>query len=69
MSDTEENKEQSAAVITEDAIIEIDVFVDSDDSVVYVKFSNFEELEDAESYADYLVENLPLMLFQSRTMH
>jgi hypothetical protein len=69
MSDTEENKEQSAAVITEDAIIEIDVFVDSDDSVVYVKFSNFEELEDAESYADYLVENLPLMLFQSRTIH
>ena len=68
MNDKEE-KDQTTVIASDEAPIEIDVFVDSEENEVYVKFSNFEELEDAEEYADYLIENLPLLLFQSKTLH
>ncbi len=49
--------------------LELEVFVDPDENNVYVKISGFEELEDAEDYADYLEENLPLLLFESQRIH
>ncbi len=69
MDDKQENKIMSTAVSSEETEINIEVFVDQDENTVYVKFENFEELEDAEDYAEYLVENLPLLLFQSKSIH
>lgn len=45
--------------------IDIEVVTSSDDPVVYVKFSGFEDMEDAEEYAEFIAETLPLLLFQS----
>jgi hypothetical protein len=45
--------------------IDIEVVVADDTSDVYVKFSGFEDQEDAEEYAQFLAETLPLLLFES----
>jgi hypothetical protein len=41
----------------------------SEDTSVYVKLTGFENLADADSYADYLTKNLPLLLFESEVIH
>ena len=45
--------------------IDIEVVVGEDVPDVYVKFSGFEDAEDAEEYAQFLAETLPLLLFES----
>ena len=45
--------------------IDIEVEVGEDIPDVYVKFSGFEDSEDAEEYAQFLAETLPLLLFES----
>ena len=35
---------------------------------VYVKFSNFAAAEDADEYAEFLAETLPLLLFETTKM-
>jgi hypothetical protein len=45
--------------------IDIEVAVSSDEPVVYVKFSGFKDMEDAEEYAEFLAETLPLLLFET----
>jgi hypothetical protein len=46
--------------------IEIEVMSTTDEEpCVYVKFSNFQDLEDAEEYAEFLAETLPLLLFET----
>jgi hypothetical protein len=46
--------------------IDIEVMSTSDDEpAVYVKFSGFEDVEDAEEYAEFLAETLPLLLFET----
>ncbi len=46
--------------------IDIEVFsVTDDEPSVYVKFTNFEDAEDAEEYAEFLAETLPLLLFET----
>ena len=47
----------------------VEVIVSEDDQTVYVKISGFETLEDADDYATYLTEALPLMLFESEVKH
>lgn len=47
--------------------IDIEVFSTSEHEVaVYVKFTNFDDEEDAEEYAEFLAETLPLLLFETR---
>lgn len=48
--------------------IDVDIFLGQDDAV-YIKFSNFQDEVDAETYANYLAEILPLILYQSETKH
>lgn len=38
---------------------------EDDEPTVYVKFTNFESPEDAEEYAEFLAETLPLLLFET----
>jgi hypothetical protein len=45
--------------------IDIEVSLDEEDNSVYVRFSGFSDLEDAEEYAEMLANTLPLLLFES----
>lgn len=50
--------------------IDIEVMTSTDaEPCVYVKFSNFADEEDAEEYATFLAETLPLLLFETTRMH
>jgi hypothetical protein len=60
----EELKENEEFISSDD--IEIEVMTTSDDEpAVYVKFTNFVDAEDAEEYAEFLAETLPLLLFET----
>jgi hypothetical protein len=59
----EELKDNEEHISRDD--IDIEVVVAEDSSDVYVKFSGFEDSEDAEEYAQFLAETLPLLLFES----
>ena len=45
--------------------IDIEVVVGNETPDVYVKFSGFADEEDAEEYAQFLAETLPLLLFET----
>ncbi len=47
----------------------LEVIVSEEDNSVYVKFTGFETIEEADDYATYLTETLPLLLFESGTKH
>jgi len=47
----------------------IDVILSEEDNAVFVKITGFDNLEDADAYGEYLIENLPLMLFNSEVKH
>lgn len=59
----EELKENEEFISRDD--IDIEVAISSEEPVVYVKFSGFEDLEDAEEYAEFLSDTLPLLLFET----
>lgn len=49
--------------------IDIEVMSTTDDEpAVYVKFTGFDDTEDAEEYAQFLAETLPLLLFETTRM-
>jgi hypothetical protein len=49
--------------------LDLEVIVSEDDVAVYVKLTGFDDLESADSYADFLTEHLPLLLFESEIKH
>jgi len=49
--------------------LDLDVFVSEEDNAVYVKLTGFDTIEEADNYADYLVDTLPLLLFESEVKH
>lgn len=49
--------------------IDIEVVVAEDNKEVYVKFSGFGELDDAQEYAEFLAETLPLLLYETTRIH
>jgi len=53
------------------ADLDIQVMTGEDETepCVYVKFTGFESLEEADAYADDLIETLPLLLFESTRIH
>jgi len=59
----EELKDNEEFISRDD--IEIVVAVSDEEPVVYVAFSGFEDDEDAEEYAQFLTETLPLLLFET----
>lgn len=63
----EELKDNEEHISRDD--IDIEVVVAEDSSDVYVKFSGFEGNEDAEEYAQFLAETLPLLLFESTRLN
>lgn len=45
--------------------VDIEVRVMQEEPVIMVQFSGFEDHEDAEEYAQFLADNLPLLLFET----
>lgn len=61
---TDELKDNEDFISRDD--IEIEVMTTTDEEpTVYVKFTNFADAEDAEEYAEFLAETLPLLLFET----
>lgn len=52
-----------------EADLNMEIILSEDDKSVYVKLTGFDTLEDANLYADFLGNNLPLLLFQSEVLH
>ena len=59
----EELKDNEEFISRDD--IDIEVATSATEPVVYVKFSGFVDEEDAEEYAEFLAETLPLLLFET----
>ncbi|CAB4125804.1 hypothetical protein UFOVP181_416 [uncultured Caudovirales phage] len=49
--------------------LDLDVFVTEEDTAVYVKITGFADIDEADQYADRLVDTLPLMLFETEVRH
>ena len=49
--------------------LDLEVIVSEEDAAVYVKLTGFDDVESADQYASYLVDALPLMLFESEVKH
>lgn len=60
----EELKDNEEFISRDDIDIEVMSTTD-DEPAVYVKFSGFDDSEDAEEYAEFLAETLPLLLFET----
>lgn len=69
MSDEEKELADNESYISykDDLEIEVMSVTDENDETpsVYVKFTGFEDAEDAEEYAQFLAETLPLLLFET----
>ena len=62
---SDDNLKENEEFISRDDI-EIEVMSTTDEEpAVYVKFTNFADAEDAEEYAEFLAETLPLLLFET----
>jgi hypothetical protein len=59
----EELKDNEEFISRDD--IDIEVVISEEEPAVFVKFSGFEDEEDAEEYAQFLAETLPLLLFET----
>lgn len=60
----EELKDNEEFISRDDIDIEVMSTTD-DEPAVYVKFTGFDDVEDAEDYAQFLAETLPLLLFET----
>jgi hypothetical protein len=65
---TEEELKDNEEFISRDDI-DIEVVVTDDTNEVYVKFSGFDDDEDAAEYADFLANTLPLLLFETTRLN
>ena len=63
---TEEDKTQP--ISSDDIDIEVMSTEEDTEHCVYVKFSNFADAEAADTYAEFLAETLPLLLFETTRM-
>jgi hypothetical protein len=64
MSDNNKELKENEEYISRDDL-DILVLTGEDEPVVYVKFSGFNDFDEADEYAETLSEVLPLLLFES----
>jgi hypothetical protein len=65
----EELPENEEWLSRDDLDIEVMSTEDDEEPAVYIKFTGFEDVEDAEEYAEFLASTLPLLLFETTRMH
>ena len=68
-------KKKPEPVVVEEELADNEEFISRDDidievrltedNTVMVQFSGFEDIEDAEEYAEFLADTLPLLLFET----
>jgi hypothetical protein len=63
--EVEELKENEEFISRDDIDIEVMSTSEESSPTVYIKFTGFNDDEDAEEYAQFLAETLPLLLFES----
>jgi hypothetical protein len=61
----EELADNEEFISKDDIDIEVMSAMEGDEPSVWVKFTNFEDEETAEEYAQFLAETLPLLLFET----
>ena len=61
----EEINEDEEFISRDDIDIEVMSALEGDTPTVWIKFTNFEDEDDAEEYAQFLAETLPLLLFET----
>ncbi len=49
--------------------LNMEVIISEEDVAVYVKLTGFDDIESADQYASYLVDKLPLLLFETKVLH
>ena len=64
--EVEELKDNEEFISRNDIEIEVRI---SDDGEVLVKFTGFDDYEDADEYATFLAETLPLLLFETTRLN
>ena len=69
-SDQEQEQEKELAdnedfISRDDIDIEVMSTIEEGSPAVYIKFSGFDDSEDAEEYAEFLASTLPLLLFET----
>lgn len=64
----EELKDNEEFISRDDLDIEV-MHTTDEEPAVYVKFTGFEDAEDAEEYADFLANVLPLLLYETTRLH
>lgn len=63
-SDKKELADNESYISKDDLDIEV-MSTSDDEPTVYVKFTGFDDAEDAEEYAEFLASTLPLLLFET----
>jgi hypothetical protein len=51
------------------ADLDMEVYVSAKDTTIYIKLTGFDDLTNAEEYAEYLTKNLPLLLMETEVIH
>lgn len=49
--------------------LDLEIMVAESEPVIYIQISGFDDNEEANEYADTLIESLPLLLFESTRLH
>lgn len=63
-----ESDDQEEFISSDDIDIEVMSTEENSQHCVYVKFTNFADEESADTYAEFLAETLPLLLFETVRM-
>lgn len=67
-----ETKKENGLAENEEFISRDDIDIEvrlTEDNRVMVQFTGFNDFEDAEEYAEFLADTLPLLLFESTRLH
>jgi hypothetical protein len=49
--------------------VEFNIIVDTEDTEIYIRIHNFDNVPQCAEYAHYLSKNLPLLLLKTDVMH
>jgi hypothetical protein len=49
--------------------LDMQVYVTEKDTAIYVKFTGFDDMDEASEYADFLSKNLALLLMETEVIH
>jgi hypothetical protein len=63
------NSQDTGLNVPDRTQLDMEVILSEEDNTIYVKLTGFDDLEQADNYATYLHQNLPLLLFETEIKH